>query len=237
MFKKIIKTVKSTAILVSVAGLALTSLAAPSINAAPSQSTCNTLTSQSYYIGQQGSSIVDLQDCLTASGHFTFSGGSTGYYGTITQTALNAYLGVSTGTPTFAWPTDSRNISCGYYCYSSHPAIDIQSPSVAHPPVYASSSGTVIEILSSCPSRDYSYDCYGAPKGYFGNYVIIDHGSGYTTLYAHLKNTSVSLGQQVSKGQTIGYMGNSGNTHGLTGIHLHFELLLNGVHQNPISYI
>lgn len=204
---------------------------------------CDTLTSNSYYIGQQGVEVLDLQNCLIDTGHFTLSGGGTGYYGSITRTALNAYLNPtitvanSATNPTFMWPTDSKSITCVYLCHSGHLGLDIDSRTVTHPPVYASSGGTVIEVLSGCPSRDYSYNCYGAARGYYGNYVVIDHGNGYTTLSSHLNSTSVVVGQQVSQGQIIGYMGNSGYALGMTGIHLHFELSLNGVEQDPLLYI
>ena len=73
----------------------------------------------------------------------------------------------------------------------------------------------------------------GAKKS-FGNLVIINHKNGFKTLYAHLKNYNVALGQVVKKGQTIGLMGNTGNA---TGRHLHFEIHFCGVCQNPMKYL
>ena len=68
----------------------------------------------------------------------------------------------------------------------------------------------------------------------YGNCVKIAHGDGYETLYAHMSRVNVSNGQHVSKGQVIGYMGNSGNAY---GAHLHFEVRKNGSRINPIPYL
>ena len=63
---------------------------------------------------------------------------------------------------------------------------------------------------------------------------MIDHGSGYVTLYGHLSGYAVSAGQYVSQGQTIGYLGSTGNS---TGTHCHFEIRVNGSTVNPSSYV
>src|SRR5699024_9213556 len=73
----------------------------------------------------------------------------------------------------------------------------------------------------------------GTMNGY-GNTIVIDHGNGMETLYAHMSSMNVSTGQKVSRGQQIGIMGSTGNS---TGIHLHFEVHKNGAIMNPISYI
>lgn len=71
-------------------------------------------------------------------------------------------------------------------------------------------------------------------RGSFGNIVIIDHGYGYETYYAHLFGFSVNAGDSVERGQTIGYMGASGRT---TGTHLHYEVRYNGSPVNPYNYM
>ncbi len=68
----------------------------------------------------------------------------------------------------------------------------------------------------------------------YGNYVLIDHGGGLSTLYAHMSENTVQAGEKVSAGQLIGYCGLTGNTK---GYHLHFEVRENGEVQNPRNYI
>ena len=68
----------------------------------------------------------------------------------------------------------------------------------------------------------------------YGNRIIIDHGNGYRTLYAHCSELLVPTGTKVSKGQLIARVGSTGNS---TGPHLHFEVILNGVKQNPLHYV
>ena len=67
----------------------------------------------------------------------------------------------------------------------------------------------------------------------YGNMVVLDHGYGYTTRYAHLQKALVKKGQKVKRGQLIGYVGNSGKT---TGVHLHYEVRKNNVPINPINF-
>jgi murein DD-endopeptidase MepM/ murein hydrolase activator NlpD len=103
-----------------------------------------------------------------------------------------------------------------------HYALDIADAS--KPPVWAAGSGTVIKASS------------GTWGGGYGNHVIIDHGNGMQTLYAHLDYLDVSNGDYVSQGAVIGRMGRTGRVYGRTGIHLHFEVRKNGVKQNPAAY-
>ena len=97
-----------------------------------------------------------------------------------------------------------------------------------------------IDVVSSKYGTDYivAFDSgkvvYAGMNGSYGNVVYIDHGNGYQTRYAHQKYLSVSVGQTVSKGQVIGYMGTTGNS---TGNHVHFEVRLNGNTVNPYDYV
>ena len=83
--------------------------------------------------------------------------------------------------------------------------------------IYAADSGTVVRSADGW-------------NGGWGNYVMIDHGNGMQTLYAHMSSRAVSVGQTVSRGQTIGYVGSTGMS---TGAHLHFELYINGSRIDP----
>ena len=87
--------------------------------------------------------------------------------------------------------------------------------------IVAAESGTV--ILAN----------YGWNGGY-GNYIILNHGNGITTRYAHASQLYVSAGQAVTKGQVIAAVGTTGNS---TGPHLHFEIRINGSHTNPLNYL
>lgn len=120
------------------------------------------------------------------------------------------------GGGSFSWPTTGQ-ISQGFAWY--HPGADIASR--AAPPVIAAAGGTV--VVAGWP------DNYG-----YGNRVMVDHGNGYQTLYAHLSNIYVSVGQKVSKGQAVGKMGTTGRS---TGIHLHFEIRYKGIAVNPLAIL
>lgn len=89
--------------------------------------------------------------------------------------------------------------------------------------VYATGDGRIMHVISSKSK---------ASKGY-GNLIIIDHGFGYKTLYAHLNNFKVKVGDYVTRGQTIGEVGSTGLS---TGPHLHYEVIKNGAKVNPIRY-
>ena len=73
----------------------------------------------------------------------------------------------------------------------------------------------------------------GNNSGY-GNYVVIDHGNGYTTAYAHLSSAAVAVGRSVNQGAVVGYTGCTG---WCTGEHLHFEIRVNDVAVDPIPYL
>lgn len=119
----------------------------------------------------------------------------------------------------FIFPTRGK-ITQGYH--SGHYAIDIADRS--KPPVWAAASGTVVKVS------------VGTWGGGYGNHVIIDHGNGVKTLYAHFDSVNVVVGQHVNQGDVIGIMGNTGRVYGITGIHVHWEVIINGVKQNPMNY-
>ncbi len=106
--------------------------------------------------------------------------------------------------------------------HKGHYALDIAS--VLNTPIYAAAAGTVVREAHS-----------GWNYGY-GRYIVIDHGNGVETLYAHNNITKVSVGDTVKKGQLIALMGNTGNVRGRTGIHVHFEVRINGRKVNPYNY-
>ena len=98
-------------------------------------------------------------------------------------------------------------------------------------PVVAAESGTVIASYNGCP-HNWAKAAAAAAVAVDGNYVFIDHGNGKMTVYGHFSNVIVSTGQTVTKGQTIGYVGSTGNS---TGPHLHFECRYNSVKYNPMT--
>jgi len=98
-----------------------------------------------------------------------------------------------------------------------HEGIDVGVPTGT--PIRAAKGGTVIMA---------SYN------GGYGNFTCVDHGGGLSTCYAHQASFAASTGQRVSQGQVIGYSGNTGSS---TGPHLHFEVRINGVAQDPMRYL
>ncbi len=132
----------------------------------------------------------------------------------------------------FAWPLMDVAYGSGAYISSDygprtdpytgfHKGLDITCGGAQGKRICAAKSGTV--IVAS----------YGWNGGY-GNYIIIDHGDGLSTLYAHCDSLSVSVGQQVSRGQFIANVGDTGNSF---GPHCHFEVRINGDHTNPRPYL
>ncbi len=128
----------------------------------------------------------------------------------------------------FRWPLDSKyQYITTYFGYDAwrggnHYGIDVGNGGIGGANIYAAQGGTIIT----------AYNDSGWHGGY-GNYVIIDHGAGLSTLYAHCYATTVYEGQQVNKGDIIGYVGTTGWS---TGNHLHFETRVNGTAVNPYSY-
>ncbi len=133
--------------------------------------------------------------------------------------------GSATGTGNLVWPSYCTYITSRQGPrthpvtgeYKNHGGTDVGASYGSA--IYAADSGRVVE----------SSDGW---NGGYGNYVMIDHGNGMQTLYAHMSSRAVSTGQTVSRGQTIGYVGSTGMS---TGPHLHFEMYVNGARINPQS--
>ena len=137
------------------------------------------------------------------------------------RAAIAAAGSHGSGNGRLRYPTDSRSISAGYPNYSSgryHGGIDFPVSTGSN--VYAAASGTVILVK-------YLNNSYG-------RYLIIDHGDGLSTLYAHNSQILVSVGEKVSAGQVVAKSGSTGNS---TGPHCHFEVRVNGSQVNPLNYL
>ena len=142
-------------------------------------------------------------------------------------------LGGSTGGGRFegrmTWPVPGFNRVTSPFGWRTHPifggrrmhtGVDIAGPGINGAAVVAAGNGRVIST---------------GWRGGYGNTIIIDHGDGVTTLYAHLQagGINVSVGQQVTAGQRIGRVGSTGNS---TGPHLHWEVRVNGQPRNPMTF-
>ena len=151
----------------------------------------------------------DIQAAYARASH---SGGTGSIGGSFGDGSHSGQLG---------YPTAYRSISAGYPNYSSgryHGGVDFPCPTGTA--VCAAESGTVI----LAKKLYYSY----------GHYIIIDHGNGLSTLYAHNSVLYVGVGDHVSKGQQIAASGSTGNS---TGPHCHFEVRVNGTRVNPMNYL
>ena len=134
---------------------------------------------------------------------------------------------------TLSWPTWCTNITSPfgwrehpvYHDYRYHSGIDIGAG--MGDAVMAASGGTVIEVSLPYPGENTGGEGYG-------NYIVIDHGNGISTLYAHLRNACVSSGDYVNSGQQIGEVGSTGTS---TAAHLHFEVRVYGERVDPTSYL
>ncbi|MBV6450115.1 MAG: hypothetical protein MHPDNHAH_00835 [Anaerolineales bacterium] len=171
---------------------------------------------------------IDLSDPKVVSGSWLMIPGGTrefvqwlvptigtGNSGTGTSpTSQSACPGGAVGSGGFIWPADSHSLSGNDY-WSGHLGIDIAAGEGA--PVYAADSGVV-----TMAQGGYNYG--------YGNVIQIDHGNGFSTVYAHLSVIGVSQCQSVSAGQWIGAAGNTGNSQ---GAHLHFEVRQGGGSISP----
>ena len=119
----------------------------------------------------------------------------------------------------FGWPAAGGSITTGFLGYYGHTGSDITFPGCSGTPVYASMDGQVVTA---------------GWRGAYGYCIIINHGGGVQTLYAHCSKLYVSPGQQVSKGEQIGAIGRTGNA---SGPHVHFEIRINGTPVNAAPYL
>ena len=130
----------------------------------------------------------------------------------------------------FIWPVPTVRNMTDTYGYRTiaeeggasdfHKGIDINKPGCYGEPIVASAGGTVITASNT-------------GNGY-GIHVVIDHGGKIATLYGHMSSCAVSVGDKVTQGQTIGYIGATGYAY---GNHCHFEVRLDGQHTNPLNYV
>ncbi|HXF62985.1 MAG TPA: peptidoglycan DD-metalloendopeptidase family protein [Caldilineaceae bacterium] len=165
-----------------------------------------------------GNGLTDPNSQLTIGNQLVIPNGTKPF---VVQEAV-AYSGgavpasAKIGSGAFVWPTSG---SINQRFWSGHAGVDIGGWTGA--PVKAADGGYVAVAA-------------GGWNGGYGNHVIVDHGNGFVTLYAHLNSIYVKPGESVTRGQQIGSIGNTGNS---TGPHLHFELRYQGVPRNPLSYL
>jgi murein DD-endopeptidase MepM/ murein hydrolase activator NlpD len=161
--------------------------------------------------------FLDLDNFTLAIGQYLFVPGGKVTEKPVPETSrFVAQIQAGTrGTSNFIWPTSGVITQ---YPVWYHMALDIANPGA--PAILAADSGTV--SYAGCLS--WGYGCH----------VVIDHGNGYQTLYAHLSRYDVEAGQSVSQGQVIGIMGSTGRS---TGTHLHFEIRQGGQLLNPLNFL
>jgi len=148
---------------------------------------------------------------------FTDSSGHTDYYSEKGLSMRKAFLRT---------PVEFSRISSRFSYKRKHPVLN---KTRAHKGVdYAASRGTPIKAVGD------GKVIFKGKKGGYGRVIILQHGSKYSTLYAHMNsyNKKIRNGTRVKQGQTIGYVGSSGMA---TGPHLHYEFRVNGVHRNPLT--
>ncbi len=127
---------------------------------------------------------------------------------------------------TMVWPTPSCRVVTSEFGMRFHPVLKYNKLHTG----FDIGAGYGAKIVASASGEVITATYNSA----YGNYVVIDHGGGVCTLYAHQSSMAVSVGQKVTAGQTIGYVGSTGYS---TGPHLHFEVIVNGVVQDPRNYL
>lgn len=156
------------------------------------------------------------------------------------DTSGNGEIAGSSGSGSFSgaltWPVPGfYGISSGYgYRWGSlHAGIDIAGGGIHGASIVSAGSGTVTLVKTGC-THDYGKDSSCGCNGGYGNYVMVDHGNGISTLYGHCSSVYVSVGQSVSAGETIASVGSTGWS---TGNHCHFEVRVNGSTVDPTGYL
>lgn len=133
------------------------------------------------------------------------------------------YQGGAGATGRFVWPTPETRYVSQYFKSGVHNALDIWSRDMTGEDIVAADGGTVIVARDPKGTSYWSY----------GKYIIIDHGGGYQTLYAHCSELFVKPGDKVIQGQRIAAVGNTGRS---TSPHLHFEVRVGGRAVNPMKF-
>jgi murein DD-endopeptidase MepM/ murein hydrolase activator NlpD len=136
--------------------------------------------------------------------------------GTYINTTASTGSGKYTGS--FMWPVDGGYVSCHINGYKGHTGMDIAAPKGTN--IRASMSGRVIKAKKQTTN--------------YGYHIMIDHGNGVQTLYAHCSKLLVSVGDYVEQGEVIAKVGSTGRS---TGNHCHFEIRINGQYKNPANYV
>lgn len=171
----------------------------------------------------------DDDDDYYSDDDYSDSGSSGGSY--VPATSADENYGGS-----LSWPVPGfYGISSGYgYRWGSlHAGIDIAGGGISGATITAADSGTVTLVKTGC-THNYGKDSSCGCNGGYGNYIVIDHGNGISTLYGHCADVYVSVGQSVSRGEAIGSVGSTGWS---TGFHCHFEVRVGGSTVDPTSYL
>lgn len=156
----------------------------------------------------------------------------TQYYKELAQSSSLSSDSITVSKTGYTWPCPGNYTLTSLWNEDrttyNHGAIDIGAGYGSQ--VVAAYEGTVIDVFNGC-SHNWGKSSTCGCGGNYGNYVMIDHGNGKMTIYGHLTTATAEVGEKVKTGQTIGFVGSTGNS---TGPHLHFECRLGGVKYNPM---